>query len=127
MKFPKEAAWWLLAYVIAMSLVVAVMQYARQSILNSLDTAEAREQWQQWRDDAAKQAAGNGPVQRKIPKSGEPPALVLMRDHYTSCLAMMLLICTAMFGAFAFFLRGALSDSPPTPESKVQGGGAHSR
>ena len=48
-------------------------------------------------------------VQRRAPKSAEPPALVLMRDHFAACLAIAVLLSSVLFGTFMVLVRGALS------------------
>ena len=58
-----------------------------------------------------------GPVKRREPKSLEPPALVLMRDHFAVCLGLALLLSTVLFGTFMFFVRGALASGSLTPSA----------
>ncbi len=35
-----------------------------------------------WKAEAAKEDGTAGPVQRTVPKSNEPPLLILMRDYF---------------------------------------------
>jgi hypothetical protein len=58
-------------------------------------------------------AQGAGPVKRRVPGSLEPPALVLMRDHFAVCLGFALLLSTVLFGTFMFFVRGAMWSGGP--------------
>jgi hypothetical protein len=139
MKLSRAKIACLLAYAVMVSVVVWLMFYARNNVLTTFSTPEARQQWEEWRDKAWEQAnekereklgprpektsdqpLGKKPkeketVERKIPRSQEPPALVLMRDHFASCLVMVLLICSTIFGAFIFFLQGALAPAPKIP------------
>jgi hypothetical protein len=72
---------WLLAYITVMALVCGGMAYGRWQAFHTYGTPAEQINWRMWRiDTAVEQAYGTGPVQRKTPKSDEPPALVLMRD-----------------------------------------------
>ena len=56
------------------------------------------------------------PVQRRVPKSAEPPALVLTRDHFGVILSGAVLFSSLLYWVVAWFVMGM-----------VQGGGAGSR
>ena len=113
---------WLLAYLTVMAAISAGLAYGRRQALATYGTPEAKTEWEDWKRDATKMAQGSGPVSRRAPKSLEPPALILMRDHFAACLALALVLSTVLFGTFMFFLRGALSSptfhvgrrAPPT-------------
>jgi hypothetical protein len=112
---------WLLAYITAMALVCGGMVYGRWAALQTYGTEEAHRDWTGWRIDTAdEQATGTAPVKRKLPKSDEPPGLVLMRDHFAVCLGGSLLLSSVLFGAFMIFIRGALATDPrpPTPDPR---------
>ena len=51
----------------------------------------------------------SGPVKRRVPKSAEPPALKLMRDHFGVCLGLSLVLSSVLFGTFMIFVRGAIA------------------
>lgn len=53
----------------------------RDRRLADLATPQAQLDWEAFRDDMRRQSHGEGPVQRKVPKSPEPPELVWLRDH----------------------------------------------
>ena len=101
---------WLTLYVVLAVLLAGWMQYARARALATYSQPREQQAWEAWREKAA---AGNGPVARRVPKSAEPPALVLLRDYYPVCLAGVLLFATAIFVALMFFVRGVLESSPP--------------
>lgn len=109
---------WLLVYVAAMALVTTGLAYGRAQLLKTYGTLEAKAEWDAWRKDAKDMAEGAGPVKRREPKSLEPPALVLMRDHFAACLGLALLLSTVLFGTFMFFLRGALHDAAARQEAR---------
>jgi hypothetical protein len=100
---------WLLAYLTFIALVSAGLAYGRQQSLATYGTIAAQNEWDTWRSDAKDMSLGAGPVRRREPKSLQPPALVLMRDHFAACLALALLLSTVLFGTFMFFVRGALA------------------
>ena len=99
---------WLLAYITVISLVLGGLIYGRMQALATYGTEQAQSDWDQWRDEAKQMAEGTGPVQRRVPKSAEPPALVLMRDYFPICVIGSLLLTTVLFGTFMVFVRGAL-------------------
>ncbi|MDX1944984.1 MAG: hypothetical protein SFU86_06225 [Pirellulaceae bacterium] len=105
---PQFSLAWLLAYLTAMSLVSAGLVYGRREALRTYDTSTSRAEWTTWRDDVQKSQAG-AVVRRRVPKSIEPPAVVLMRDYFGVCLAISLVLSSILFATFSFFLRGALS------------------
>jgi hypothetical protein len=96
---------WLLAYLAAMSAVVAALVVARGRVVASLDTPEAREQWQRWKDETRRQS--DGPIQRRPVRSDEPPALILLRDRFGVIVATSVVICSFLFAFLAFAARGA--------------------
>lgn len=67
---------------------------------------KAQSDWQDFRDDVADSVETGGPVSRSVPKSEEPPALVLLRDYFIQCVVISLLLSSALYWTFALFLRG---------------------
>lgn len=96
-----------LGLVLVVATVVGGMIWARQQAIRTYGSTAAQEEWDEWRQVAIDQAQGKGPVMRKAPKSAEPPALVLMRDHFGSCLGAALFAAVGLYGTFAVMLRGA--------------------
>ena len=45
---------------------------------------EARQEWQTWKEAVERGDAQLGPVARRPLKSDEPPAVVLLRDHFAA-------------------------------------------
>lgn len=99
---------YLLIYAALLSAVTWGMSRGRQWALRSYQGEAAREQWEEWRDVARKQADGEGPVRRRVPNSAEPPALVLMRDYYYQCLGGALLVTSALAFSMLFLFGGML-------------------
>jgi hypothetical protein len=97
---------WLLGYVLVIACVLGGLIYARQLALSTYGSQVAQEEWDAWRDDAKKMASSDGPVRRRMPKSVEPPALVLMRDYFLVCMTIALVLCTVLYGTIALLVRG---------------------
>jgi hypothetical protein len=93
-------------YAAVVAAAVGGLHWARGSLLDTLGTKTARENWEAWRVEAGRQAAGEGPVRRNTPKSPEPPTLVLLRDYYGVCIAGVWLFTTLLFAVLVFVSRG---------------------
>jgi hypothetical protein len=113
---------WLLVYIALMAAVAGGLVYARNRVIAAYGTDQARAEWDTWREDAKSQAEGKGPVTRRVPKSAEPPALVLMRDYFAVCMVIAVGLSSVLFATFVFFVRGVLGASatfvdrsPPEP------------
>lgn len=102
---------WLLVYLAAMASVSGGLAYGRWQALQTYDTAASRSEWTTWRSDVQKSQRSGG-VRRRVPKSTEPPAVVLMRDYFGVCLALSLVLSTILFATFMIFIRGALASAP---------------
>ena len=114
MKFKLIDLIWLVLYAAVLAAVTGGLLRARYDALATFGTSTAQTEWDTWRSDAKDMALGAGPVKRREPKSPEPPALVLMRDHFAACLGLALLLSTVLFGTFMFFVRGAMGSSGKT-------------
>ncbi|NBT13303.1 MAG: hypothetical protein EBS56_06945 [Planctomycetia bacterium] len=100
----------LLAAVWAAVLVVppAIVVRSRAAWLESLEQPEAQRRWDEFRDAMRSQSGRQGPVQRKVPKSAEPPLRVWLRDYVWLAIAAWLVLGGAL-GAFTLVLvAGAL-------------------
>jgi hypothetical protein len=105
-----------IGYVVMVVSVVWSLAAARQSALATLATEQSIDDWQTWRNDVRRQQTEPGPVARRVPKSAEPPGLVLMRDYYAVCVTGALLFTSLLYWILAWFLRGMLkgASSPPS-------------
>ncbi len=85
----------------------------RANTLASLDSEQAQQAWLKWKQNEADQSeSGTEPVRRKVPKSDEPPALLLMRDRFAPLLAGALVTWSFFFGFSALVLHGLLHAKP---------------
>ena len=103
----------------------AGLWYGRQWSARTLGNASAQSQWEDFRQEVASQAQQGGPVQRQVPRSLEPPALVLLRDHFGSCLMLAVLIASALFATLTFFIGGVARQPKPDLGSCAAGRKPH--
>jgi hypothetical protein len=110
---------WFPIYLFVAGLVVAGMFYGRRQALAAYGTPQAQADWQEWVNEARRQQQGQGPVRRRPPQAKGPPALILMRDHFTTCLGGALLITSAVYWSTAFLLHGSVTSSrSPSPREE---------
>jgi hypothetical protein len=100
---------WITGYLAIAGLVVLAMLAARSRALERLSTPESIAQWKAWQEDVRRQQAHPAPVQRQVPNSSEPPALVLMRDYFAVSLVGALVFSTALYWITAWFVSGILT------------------
>jgi len=93
-------------YVVLLCTLVALLLVARQRALTTDSSVTSQENWQDWRAEAQRQQDGNGPVARRMPRSSEPPSLVLLRDHFATSLAIVLVLSSALYFTIAIMVRG---------------------
>jgi len=93
-------------YVAFLCVLVTLLLIARQRALSTDGSIASQEHWQDWRAEAQRQQGGTGPVSRRVPKSSEPPSLVLLRDHFATSLAIVLTLSSALFFTIAIMVRG---------------------
>jgi hypothetical protein len=103
---------WLAAYLVSVTVVVLLVLEVRRTTLREMGTLEARRQWQAWRESEPNRPA-SGPVERRPPKSAEPPALVLLRDHFGVMLTAAVVFSSLLFAAIMIAARGAFGRSAP--------------
>lgn len=77
---------------------------ARNWALRELESPEAAAAWNEWRAAAARKTEG---VERRAPKSVEPPLLVMMRDHFPAVVAGAIVPLTFLYGFTVFVARRA--------------------
>ncbi|MCA9102028.1 MAG: hypothetical protein KDA63_12785 [Planctomycetales bacterium] len=90
---------------------------ARQWVIDRVDNDKGAADWEAWKQDVTQTNERAGTQVRRLPEgqeSGEPPSLVLMRDHFAAVLGFGVLIGTLLFAFSAYFLHGALfAPGPP--------------
>jgi hypothetical protein len=95
-------------YVLLLGAILWSLIAARKWALAELATPESIRQWEAWREDVRQQDQRPSPVRRRVPKSAEPPALVLMRDYFAVSLVGAVLFMTLLYWVIAWFAYGIL-------------------
>ena len=103
---------WLAVYLVYLAAIVGGMFWVRRTTLETMNTPEARAQWQAWRESEPNQNQ-DGPVKRRPPSTAEPPALLLVRDHFAVILSGAVIFGSLLFAAILIAARGALAKGPP--------------
>lgn len=105
----------LIVYLLVVLAVVLGMTRVRSWARTTYGTVAAQEDWDTWREEAARQSGNDGavegPVKRRTPRSAKPPALVLMDDYFWVCLGFALLLSSVLYGTLVFMLVGATRKS----------------
>lgn len=111
----RTVSWWL-AYAAVMAALTGTLVWARSAVIARLSTPEALAEWNQWKAGSQELSRRPGPVALRPAKADEPPALILMRDHFGAILAVSLAIGSFLFGFLAVAIRGSLRHRPPVAE-----------
>lgn len=92
-----------------------VLLWSRAAWLETLERPEAQEQWDEFRDAMRRQTGRDGPVQRKVPKSAEPPLRVWLRDYVWLAIAAWVVLGGAL-GVFTgtFVLGASFAEDQPS-------------
>jgi len=96
------------AWLAALILPPVLLLRARADWLQQLDRPEAQAEWDEFRRDMRQQSGRDGPVQRKVPKSAEPPARVWLRDYFRLAVVAWVLFMGVLGGVFSLFVVGVL-------------------
>lgn len=99
---------WLIAYLATMGALAAALVYVRRQVIAQLSRPQALADWQAWKAETERQAERPGLPARRAVRSNQPPALILLRDHFAPIMAMSLIVATFLFGFLALILRGVL-------------------
>jgi hypothetical protein len=104
---------WLAVVTVPPALLLAV----RSSWLEQLARPSVQNDWDEFRSDMAAQSGRDapvpGPVQRKVPRSAEPPLRVWLRDHVGLAIAAWVLFGSVLFGFLAATIVGLLAENQP--------------
>lgn len=103
--------WWLwgLGYAALLAAIVWWLFSARRWAQAELTKPESAAAWETWREDVRANQERPAPVQRRVPKSAEPPALVLTRDYFGVILGGALFFSSLLYWVVAWFVTSALS------------------
>ena len=102
-------AGWLAALIVPPTL----LWRTRADWLAELDRPEAQSNWDAFRHDMRQQSGRDGPVQRKVRKSAEPPARVWLRDYFVLAVVAWVLFAGVLGGFFCLLVAGVLRGTSP--------------
>ena len=108
--------WWRLwgiGYVALQVAVVWSLFSAREWARAEMAKPESTAAWATWREDVRADQGRPAPVQRRVPKSAEPPALVLTRDYFGVSLGGAVIFSSLLYWVIAWFVTGILTQSTP--------------
>lgn len=101
----------IVGYIVLLCVVVGSMFWVRHTALTELAAPESIADWESWREEVRKEQANPGPVQRRVPKSAEPPGLVLMRDYFVVSFVGATFFTSILYWIMAWFVTGAMGSS----------------
>ncbi len=102
---------WFALYLATMAGLVYWLAEARGWALTTLDNPQAQAHWLEWKTAAAGDQDQPSLVARRIPKSDNPPALILFRDSFPGILVTCLVLGTFLFCFMMVLVRGAFRPS----------------
>jgi hypothetical protein len=104
---------WVVLYVAATAGIGYWLTDVRAEWVRVAARPEARADWETWKEDVRTgEAPRFGPVKRRVPTASEPPATILLRDHFPSILLTVFLVWSALFGFLAMVVTGVLRGTP---------------
>ena len=109
----------------ALVLPPVMLLRARAEWLEQLDRPEAQSHWDAFRRDMRQQSDRDGPVQRKVPKSAEPPARVWLRDYFRLAVVAWVLFVGVLGGFFSLLVAGVLRGAADRGGSGREGAASH--
>lgn len=105
------------AWLACIAVPPAVLLRERSGWLDELDRPEVQQDWDAFRRDMRSQSGRDapvtGPVQRKVPRSIEPPLRVWLRDHVGLAITAWVLFASVLFAFFAAVIVGLLAENQP--------------
>lgn len=113
----------LLAWLAAVAAPPAFLARWRATRLAELADPAVQANWTAFRDAMRTQTDRSGPVQRKVPKSVEPPELVWLRDYFWLAVAAWVVLGGVLGGFFALVVVGVTTGrGPPATSARASTG-----
>lgn len=82
----------------------------REGRLAELTAPGVQADWDDFRAAMRRESGREGPVQRKVPKSPEPPELVWLRDYFSLAVVAWVMLAGVLGGFLVFVAVGAAGD-----------------
>ena len=89
----------------------------RAGRLAELSNPAVQAEWDTFREAMRQESDRSGPVQRKVPKSPEPPELVWLRDYFALAVATWVILVGVLGGFLALLVLGVTAPAPSGRES----------
>lgn len=83
----------------------------REARLVALSTPEVQADWDAFRERMRRESGREGPVQRKVPKSVEPPERVWLRDYWRLAITAWVVFVGLIAAFMALLARGAAAST----------------
>jgi hypothetical protein len=99
----------LAAWAAAVAVPPAAFLAWRQGRLEELSRPAAQAEWDAFREAMRGQTGRDGPVQRKVPRSAEPPELVWLRDYPALAVTAWVVLVGVLGGCLVLLARGAIN------------------
>jgi hypothetical protein len=97
----------------------------REARLARLADPAAQAHWDAFRADMRLESTGVGPVQRKVPRSVEPPELVWLRDYAALAVAAWVCFVGVLGACLGLMLAGGLRPGLESPAEDQARGERH--
>lgn len=111
---PARRSWLLPVVLLSIGAALAVPPWIfvrwREGRLAELARPEVQADWDAFRDRMRRESGRAGPVQRKVPKSAEPPEVVWLRDYWRLAIAAWV-VFVGLAAAFTAMLARAAAAS----------------
>jgi hypothetical protein len=102
---------WVVLYVAATAGIGYWLTDVRAEWVRVAARPEARADWETWKEDVRTgEAPRFGPVKRRVPTASEPPATILLRDHFPS-----ILLTVVVTGVLRGTPAPRADNDPPAP------------
>lgn len=112
------------AWLAVITIPPVVLLQVRTGWLEALDRPAVQADWDAFRRDMRAQSGRDtpvtGPVQRKVPRSVEPPLRVWLREYVGLAIAAWVLFGTVLFGFFAALIAGLFAQNQPSSGCDTQ-------
>ena len=93
----------------------------REGRLAALAAPGVQADWDDFRAAMRRESGRDGPVQRKVPKSQEPPELVWLRDYFGLAVVAWVILAGVLGGFLVFVVVGAAGSRRLLPENQSAG------
>lgn len=94
----------------------------REGRLAALTAPGVQADWDEFRSAMRRESGRDGPVQRKVPKSPEPPELVWLRDYFGLAVVAWIILAGVLGGFLVFVAVGTAGNHRHSlPENQPAG------